>query len=97
MMVYSNVGDYMTVGDTRCQLLQSVEIPSTAKTGDQLVKRYDNPDYVPLHSLFIPAIEIEIKDDAGKPLEFEFGRVTVRLHFKKKEPLHTEYYGELLS
>ena len=97
MMVYSNVGDYMTVGDTRCQLLQSVEIPSKAKVGEQLVKRYDNPDYVPLHSLFIPSIEIEIKDDAGKPLEFEFGRVTVRLQFKKKEHLQSEYYGELLS
>ena len=96
MMVYSNVGDYMTVGDTRCQLLQSVEIPSKVKIGDQLVKRYDNPDYVPLHSLFIPSIEIEIKDDAGKPLEFEFGRVTVRLQFKKKEHLHSDYYGELL-
>ena len=97
MMVYSNVGDYMTVGDTRCQLLQSVEIPSKAKIGDQLVKRYDNPDYIPLHSLFIPSVEIELKDDTGRPLEFEFGRVTVRLHFKKKEAPHTEYYGELLS
>lgn len=83
VMIYSDVGDFVLVGNTRTQLLQSIEIPSNSRGGEQLVKRFDHPDYVPVYSPLINSIEIDLKDDNGRALEFEFGRVYVKLHFKK--------------
>lgn len=85
IMIYSDVGDFVTVGNTRTQLLQNIEIPSSVRGGDQLVKRFDHPDYIPVIAPFIPQIEIDLKDDSGRPIAFEFGRVYIKLHFRKRQ------------
>lgn len=91
IMVYCDIVDFITIGNFRAQLLQTLEIPSTAKAGDQLVKRYDVPDYIPVHSRFIPSIQIALRDDSGQDIPFEFGRVMLKLHFKRRN--RNRYYN----
>ena len=83
LMVYTDIVEYNIVGNTRAQLLKIVEIPTSSQFGDQVVVRYDRPQYRALASNHIRSIEIEIKDDANERIQFRFGRVIPTLHFIK--------------
>ena len=81
LMVYSDVVDYSVVGDCRAQLVRVVNIPSTSQFGDSVNIVYEKPYYLPLAQRDIASIEIDIKDDSGAAIGFQFGRVEVTLHF----------------
>ena len=81
LMVYSDVVDYSLVGDCKAQLLRVVNIPSSSMFGDTVNIIYEKPYYLPLANREIASIEIDIKDDSGTPVNFQFGRVEVTLHF----------------
>ena len=83
LMVYTDIVEYNIVGNTRNQLLKIVEIPATSQFGDQVVVRYERPQYHALANNHIRSIEIEIKDDANERIQFRFGRVILTLHFIK--------------
>ena len=83
LMVYSDIVEYNIVGNTRAQLLKIVEIPATSQFGDQVVVRYDRPQYHALANNHIRSVEIEIKDDTNERIQFRFGRVILTLHFIK--------------
>lgn len=81
LMVYSDVVDYSLVGDCKAQLLRVVNIPSSSSFGDTVNIVYEKPYYLPLSNREISSIEIDIKDDSAVPVDFQFGRVEVTLHF----------------
>ena len=54
--------------------------------GKTITKTYDNPHYVNLKQKLVDTIEIDIRDDTGKPIPFVTGRVIVKLHFRRKRP-----------
>ena len=83
LMVYSDVVDYSVVGDVRAQLLRTVRLPPDSKFGESVVIVYQKPYYIPLANRDISSITIEVKDDSGEPISFQFGRVEVVLHFMK--------------
>lgn len=83
LFVYCDIVDYSIVGDTRSQLLRMAHIPADSRFGDSIVDRFENPHYLPLATKEISSIEIDIKDDSNSPVNFEFGRVKLVLHFKK--------------
>lgn len=83
LFIYSDVVDFSIVGDVRAQLLRVAEIPPSSAFGDQVVLTYERPYYMPLSANEIRTIEIEIKDDAGSLINFEFGRVEITLHFTR--------------
>ena len=83
LYVYSDVVEFSTVGDVRAQLLRAVKIPNLIQFGDNVDITYERPYYIPVASKEVRSIEIDIKDDAGEPVEFMFGRVQVVLHFVK--------------
>ena len=80
-MVYSDVVDFSVVGDCRAQLLRVVNVPTQSNFGDAVNIVYEKPYYLPLSQRDISSIEIDIKDDSGEPVGFQFGRVEVTLHF----------------
>ena len=84
LYVYCDLVDYSVIGNSYQQLLRALEVPTNKDFGDQVVLTYTNPIYVPLLKNEFQSIEIDIKDETGKSLEFEFGRVIVVLHFRKK-------------
>ena len=55
--------------------------------GDSLVPvsdRFTNVHYVPLLRKEFGTIEVDIRDDTGRRVPFEYGRVTVTLHFRRR-------------
>ena len=72
------------VGDSVVPLPRAV--PLEGKHGDAVSKSFDNVLYITaLHKEFT-TIEIDIRDDAGRRVPFERGRVTVTLHFRRRKP-----------
>jgi len=84
LFVYCNVVHPSFVGDSYTQLLRIVEIPSERKFGEQVHLHYQNPFYIPLLTQEFETIEIDIKDETGESVPFEFGRSIVTLHFRRK-------------
>jgi len=83
LFVYSDIVSPSFVGDSYTQLLRLVEIPSNSKFGEQVKISYPNTYYVPVLVKEFDTIEIDIKDDTGEIIPFEFGRSIVILHFRK--------------
>jgi len=78
---------YIT-GDVRTPLLRIVpiEIRSHNYTfGANLVKHFSFPNYIPLQRTNFRTIELDIRDHLGNKIPFEFGTLTVTLHFKRKQ------------
>ena len=45
--------------------------------------RFDHVQYMPVMSREFEAVEIEIRDDTGRPVPFERGKVTMTLHLRR--------------
>ena len=83
LYVYSDVVQTKLVGDTSVPLLAIVPISGTH--GHMSFKEYSTPVYSDLAKNIFSTIEIYIMDSGGRSIPFEFGKVTVLLHFRKKE------------
>ena len=70
------------VGDARVSLLRI--IPIKGKQGKTLIKEFQPLHYVPLQQRQFQEIEIMLRDDTGKPIPFERGKVVVTLHFRRR-------------
>ena len=66
------------VGDSLAPLLRS--LPVGGSHGATVYDRFTNIHYVPLFKL----IEMNIKDDTGRFVPFEYGKVTMTLHFRRR-------------
>jgi hypothetical protein len=84
LYIYSNITDYVRVGDTKAPLLGIVTLKSTGKECNQLTEHLiDNPTYVSLITNNISEINIGIYDGAGEMIPFGADAITViRLHFR---------------
>ena len=80
--VYCDLVQYQLVGDAYVPLLRTV--PVSGKSGDVLVRTFDNIHYVPLSRSTFQNVEIHITDDTGLQVPFQQGRVIVKLHFRRK-------------
>ena len=80
MYVYCDVLEHVSVGDTKAPLLRIVQV--SGKSGERVQAVYDKPIYVPLQKKNFDSIEIDIRNDIGKPIPFENGKVIVTLHFR---------------
>src|SRR6218665_1097124 len=78
--VYCDVLEHVSVGDTKAPFLRIVQV--SGECGDRVQAIYDKPIYVPLQKNNFDSIEIDIRNDAGKPISFEYGKLIVTLHFR---------------
>ena len=82
-----NCAPYIT-GDVRTPLLRIVLIEIRSHNyafGANLVKHFSFPNYISLQQTNFRTIEIDIRDHLGNKIPFEFGTLTVTLHFKRKQ------------
>lgn len=85
LFVYSNLCEPSIVGDTHASLLRIVNINAKKfNFGSTIVKTFAPIHYVPLLNNRFQTIDIDIRDQFGKPIPFEFGTLTVALHFKRE-------------
>ena len=82
LYVYSNMVEPRVVGDKTVPLLRIV--PITGQHGDMVTTRFDHVQYIPVMSREFGTIETEIRDDTGRLVPFERGKVTVTPHFRRR-------------
>ncbi len=81
LYLYSDVVEDELVGDSKVPLLRTV--PISGKRGDMVNINFPRPFFKPVTKGYINSIEIEIKDDTGKNISFNSGKVICVLHFRK--------------
>ena len=81
--VYSDIVQTQLVGDTSVPLLTIV--PVEGEYGKMVFREYSTPVYTNLSTNIFSTIEIYLMDSAGRYIPFEFGKVTVLLHFTKEQ------------
>ena len=82
LYVYCNLLTPRPVGDTMVPLLRIVPVKGTY--GEEISKTYENVHYHPIQQKRFDTVEMDIRDDTGRPVPFERGKVVVTLHFKKR-------------
>jgi hypothetical protein len=83
LLLYCDLIRPVLVGHREVQLLRNVEIPNNIQFGDQIVLKYQTPYYYPLLRHEFDSIEIDTKDDSNRQINFQFGRLSLTLHFRK--------------
>jgi hypothetical protein len=81
LYIYCDLVEQQIVGNTLSPLLDVVSAEGTFSE----MTRVDilDPHYVPVLRKDFESIEIAIRDDAGQPVNFKYGRVLVKLHFRR--------------
>ena len=71
------------VGDVSAPLLRSIALFDGDKYGDNIDYEPYEREYNPLITNEFQHIDIDIKDDYNKTLDFKFGKIYLSLHFRK--------------
>lgn len=80
--VYCDLVEHQLVGDTQVPLLRIV--PVKGNIGESITKTFNHIQYLAVRGgEAIQTVEIEMRDDIGRPITFENGRVVVVLHLRK--------------
>lgn len=86
LYVYCNVVEPHMVGDVLAPLLRIV--PIRGKDGDLVTRSYDNISYHPVQQKHFDTVELDIRDDTGRRVSFERGKVVITLHFRQRRSPH---------
>ena len=84
MYVYCDLVENQVVGNSLVPLLRTVTIEGQHE--EVMCTIYNTPHYLPLARKEFDSIEISINDDQNKPVKFQFGKVIVKLAFRKQKP-----------
>ena len=82
LYVYSGIVEPRIVGDKIAPLLRIM--PITGRHGEMVMASFDHVQYIPVLSREFGTIETEIRDDTGRLVPFERGKVTVTMHFRRR-------------
>lgn len=85
LYVYCDICELQFVGNYLAPLLRVVNVQG--KYGEVVDCIYDTPHYVPVLVKDITCIEVNIKNDMNEFVAFAYGKVVVKLHFRRKKPL----------
>ena len=84
LFVYCDIVEDVVVGDVKAPLLRTVNIDGK---DDKMVSRiYQTVQYVTVQRRQFDTIEIDIRDDTGRRVPFQRGKVIVTLHFRMRKP-----------
>ena len=76
---YCYAAESIPVGDIKAFLLRVVDAAGTF--GDLIYRLYTTPQYSPFSRKEFITVEIDIRNDSGRSVPFEFGKTIVTLHF----------------
>jgi hypothetical protein len=88
LYVYYPLVEPRMVGDAQVPLLRIV--PVAGRDGEMVTRVFDPVQYCPLAQRRFQDIQIDIRDDTGKVVPFERGRVVVTLHCRKRKESYLE-------
>ena len=87
LFVYCDICKPYIVGDVQSPLLRIVtnDTRNDYAFASTRIKHFSPAQYVSLRQLCFRTIEIDIRDQLGENIPFEFGTLTVTLHFRRIE------------
>ena len=85
--VYTDIIKSQYHGDVVVPVLRTVTVKG--EHGSYVSKNFERPHYVPLNNKIFDTISINIRDEAGDLVAFEYGKVIVTLHFRRSK---TQYF-----
>ena len=91
LYVYRDTAEAIPVGDMKSPIQRVVD--AVGNVGDLIHRLYTTPQYVPVSKKEFSTLEIDTRDDIGRPVPFEFGKVVATLHFRKAV-ISTSYHNE---
>ena len=80
LYVYCDAAESIPIGDIKALLLRVAD--AAGNFGDLIHRLYTTPQYVPVSKKEFNTLEID-KDDTGRLVPFEFGKVVATLHFRR--------------
>lgn len=84
LLVYTDICKPYITGDVYTRLLRNVALDQEHfRYGGVISKSFSQPIYVPLICPTFETIEIDIRTSTGRTVPFDFGTLTVTLHFRK--------------
>jgi hypothetical protein len=83
LYIYSDAIQAQLIGDTHAKILRVVPVHSDRAQDVTIAQRFNNIQYCKTSKTRFDTIEIDIRDDTGRPVPFVDGRVTAILHFRK--------------
>ncbi len=83
LYVYCDLVQPQIVGNILAPLIRTV--PISGKFGETVDKVFLGPHYIPLRSKRFDTIEFSIRTDRNEPVLFNFGKVIVKLHLRRKQ------------
>ena len=84
LLVYTDICETWVTGDVSTRLLRNVALNLDQYSyGSIFSKTFSSPVYVPVLCQAFETIEIDIRDQYGKPVPFDFGTSILTLHFKR--------------
>ena len=84
LFVYTDIWEPYTVSDTRAALRRIVSLDSAKyKFGSHAVRHFAPVHDIPLLHHSFRSVIIDIRDHLGERIPFEYGTLTVTLHFKR--------------
>jgi hypothetical protein len=90
LFVYCDLVSNQIIGSTMAPLLRVV--PVEGNPDDVVSRVYNLPHYVPVQKTDFDSVEINIKDDLNQPVKFLYGKVIVKLHFKKRKIFPFQFF-----
>jgi len=86
VFIYSNIVEPVHVGGVRVPLLRLVWVENKYGEGALIHENIDRPMYLPVCGNSINNIEVELRDDSGRLINFPKGSITtLSVHFHKNE------------
>lgn len=86
-LVYCDIVESQIIGDTSSKVLRIINTVSGEKVlfGQSCHKEFNPPHYIEVNEKKIEKVSIDIRDMAGNYLPFQFGVLTIKLHFKQQQ------------
>ena len=84
MYVYSDIVEQQIVGHEQAPLLRVLPIEDQRSAETFVSKTFSKIYYLPLSKKRITDIEFLIVDDTGRQVGFDYGKVVIVLHFRRK-------------
>ena len=81
LYIYTDCIEQQLVGDVQAQLLRNVCVNNFNSIPIQ-TSSFESPHYIPVARRDFDTIRINIRDETGRKVPFQFGRVVVKLHFR---------------
>lgn len=84
MVLYCDIVDGQILGDKFCKMLRVINTAESKMHFAQFChKEFNPPHYIRLQSKKFETITLDIRDTSAQPLPFQYGTLTVKLHFRQ--------------